>query len=205
MLFVMLVAMALALFTTGWRLHRCETELDEFRREYGILKVDDPTKLSAVACWTPEPGRWRWKVHFPPGKYDIHCALSGIPESGLPGPEWKGGLCGGPGDRDADVEVTVYKAAKSGKWQCSIADGGTTMFVDVPPSLMNAGQWQTGGVVWKGPPAVVSPEEPIVLLRRRMGIAEKDGSYRVTLPDLCDGLMIWIQRADNVPNKSGGR
>src|SRR5512141_2897072 len=83
LLFVLLVAMALALFTTGWQLHQAKTELAEYRQEYGILKVDDPTTLSAAACWTGEPGKWRWKLHFPPGRYDLPYATTGIPQTGL--------------------------------------------------------------------------------------------------------------------------
>jgi hypothetical protein len=76
LLFVLLVAMGVSLFVTGRRFRQAEAELAEYRREYGILKVENPTMLQAVAVWTGEPNHWRWRVHFPRGRYDI-CGSSG--------------------------------------------------------------------------------------------------------------------------------
>jgi hypothetical protein len=189
MLFVLLVAMGMALFTTGWRLLRAEKELEEYRREYGILKVDNPAMLHAVARWTPEPGRWRWKVHFPPGRYDVCYATKGLHGVGFPEPS--GGLTT---DFSGEVSLSAafFKELKSGKWVCCIDAGAVSTSPYVPENVVNPRTWSTGGVKWNQEPAVVSPDTPVVLLRRQIGAKQKNGSFIV--PNPSEGLMIWIRR-----------
>jgi hypothetical protein len=63
---------------------------------------------------------------------------------------------------------------------------------DVPDTVVNPVTWTTDGVQWNKEPAVVSPQTPLVLLRRRIGIQEKNGS--LPIPPSADGLLIWIRR-----------
>ena len=128
MLFVLLAAMGMALFTTGWKLRRAERELADYPREYGILNVENPAMLLAVARWTPEPGQWRWQVHFPPGRYEVCYATAGIKEEGLPKPMgWFTSDLSG----DVNVSAAFLTDPKSGKWVCRIDAGGMGTSPDV--------------------------------------------------------------------------
>ena len=164
MLFVLLAAMGMALFTTGWQLLRARKELAEYRREYGILKVDNPAMLCAVARWTPEPGQWRWQVHFPPGRYNVCYATAGIPGDGFPKP--LGGLTSDFAG-DATVSAAFFKDPKSGKWVCSFYAGGASISHDVSDAVVNPPALSISGVQWNQEPAIASPQTPLVLLRRQ--------------------------------------
>jgi hypothetical protein len=191
MLFVLLAAMGIALFTTGWKLHRAEKQLDEYRREYGILKVENPAMLHAVARWAPEPGQWRWQVHFPPGRYDICYATTGILDQGFPKP--RGGFTS-DFSGDATVSATVFKDPKTGQWTCALFADHATTYRQVPDSVINADMSSIAGVQWNQAPAIISPEKPLVLLRKRVGQRQKSGTSSISFTDPSDGLMIWIQR-----------
>lgn len=191
MLFILLVMMGLALCTTAVRLRRAETELDEYRREYGILKVDNPAMLYAVARWTPEPDQWRWQVHFPPGRYDVCAVMGGIEEYRIPKncrtltADFNG---------DQKVSVVLFQAdSKGGPLKCRIEAGPWSSVVEVPNSLKNPPVWSDGGIQWKDAPTIVAPDEPVVLLRRRIGVRQKNGSTTLGLGP-SDGLMLWIRR-----------
>ncbi len=191
MLFVLLAAMGMALFTTGWQLLRARKELAEYRREYGILKVDNPAMLCAVARWTPEPGQWRWQVHFPPGRYDICYATAGIRGDGFPKP-----LGGFTSDFSGDTNVSAVflRDPKSGRWVCCFYAGGMSVSRDVSDAVVNPPASSTGGVQWNQEPAIVSPQTPLVLLRRQIGTRQKDGSITMSPLGATDGLMLWIRR-----------
>ena len=197
LLFVLLVAMGLSLFVTARRFLRAEAELAEYRREYGILKVENPTMLHAVARWTPEPGQWRWRVHLPPGRYDLCWRTTGIPADGIPKPEH--------GDTQdfagfTDVSVAAYKNPQDGAWRYAISFGCVTSYREMPVSLPNEVGYSYDGVLWGKDPVIVSPREPLVLLRKRLMIRDKSGSHSAGL-ESADGLMLWIRR---VGDASGG-
>ena len=124
-------------------------------RNYGILKVEDPTMLQAIARWTPEPNCWRWRVHFPPGRYDLCCATTGIPADGLPKPQ-----AGFTQDFSGSVDVSaaIYKDPQSGVWRCEISANGTGNSPEVSAALIHPPLSTTSGVEWKHAPATVSPE-----------------------------------------------
>ncbi len=195
MLFVLLAAMAIALFTTGQRLRRAEAKLENYQREYGILDVENPAMLQAAARWTPEPGQWRWRVYCPPGEYDLCCTTSKIPATGFPKDHDRS--FNAPGE--VNISAVIYKDPVSGRWKCQLANGGLRLFLDVPGSPLEAHMWETDGVLWNQPPAIVSPDQPLILLKERIGEKQKGGSYKC--PDLSNGLMIWIRRAGGA---SGG-
>jgi hypothetical protein len=186
LLFVLLVAMGLSLFVTVRRLWRAENKLAEYRREYAILEVEDPKKLNVVACWTPEPGRWRWHAHFPPGRYSLSFATKGITDGDFPKPD-------GDVTDDlkglGDISAVIYKDPRSGAWTCAIQFGSVTTYPNMPASLMEPKFSSESGVRWHGGTEVIAPEEPLVLLRKRVA----KGSEMLS-SQACDGLMLWIRR-----------
>ena len=203
LLFVLFASMAMSLFVTERRLLRVEAKLADYRREYGILDVEEnPTKVQAVARWTPDRSyQWRWRVLFPPGKYEIHYATSGIPENGFPREEEPGDIdlrrFGGPsGPFPVDISAAVYKDPKDGKSKLRVTCGcdadcnysSCEMISDVSMVLDGEYGRHSSGVKWDDGPALVSPEQPLVLLRIR------------EVSD--DGLMIWIRRADESSGKA---
>ncbi len=187
MLFVLLAAMVVALIATGVRLRRAEAKLETYQREYGILDVENPELLSAVTRWTPEPGQWRWRVHIPPGRHNVFCAVSEIPARGVPkdGAHWEG-VSG-----DVNVSAVVYKDPANGRWKLQVALDGSSIRVNVPVCPMEAKMTETDGIAWNQPPTSASPHQPMILLRQRIGAKQKNGAF--SCPDLSNGLMIWIQ------------
>ncbi len=198
LLFMLLVAMALALFTTARRLRQAEAELADYRRDYGFLKVDDPTMLQAVALWSPERGRWRWRVHLPAGKYEICNGTTRIPAEGVVDSRLSESDLLDSVDSDISISAAVYKDPRNTGWMCKIMFEGTTISFPAPASFPEA--WEESdspspcrdsGVLWNQGPKSVSPEEPLVLLRRRVGERRAKDVFDT---ESADGLMIWIRR-----------
>jgi hypothetical protein len=190
--------MGISLFVTARRFRQAEAELAEYRREYGILKVEDPTKLQAIALWTGEPNHWRWRVYVPRGKYQVLYATTGIPISGVPTPidGWEFLDSRNLAD-PVDISLAVYKDPKDGVWRYAIstrsANGsGGEDYVDMsvaPADECNSG-W-IGGVHRGDGPVTASPDKPLVLLRKltaRKGVC-------VISPLKNDGLILWVRRA----------
>lgn len=136
LLFVLLIAMATALFVTGRRLRQAEAELAKYRREYGILEVKDSAMLQAIALWTGEPRHWRWRVHFPRGRYNVCFATIGIPAGGIPAPA---GELNSDFTGVVDISVSAYKDPKDSSWRYAITSGGYQRYADMPvPPLTRA-------------------------------------------------------------------
>jgi hypothetical protein len=192
MLFVLLVAMTLSAFVTGRRLLQAEAELAEYRRTYGILKVADSTRLHAVALWTGEPNHWRWRIHCPPGRYDLCFTTSGIPASGLPKPKrgWNTDFAG-----MVEVSVAAYKDPKDGVWRYAVSSGGTGSYVDMSISPPDESMSNYGSSILVGDdPTIVSPNEPLVLLQKRAVKRGKQGVTEMNDSEPQDGLMLWVRR-----------
>jgi hypothetical protein len=204
LLFVLFVAMGLSLFVAvrrTWQAEarlaeyrrQAEAELADYRREYGILKVENPTKLQAIALWTGEPHHWRWRVHFPRGRYDICCATAAIPFGGFP-TSMRG--CNADLTDIGEISVAACKDPKDGAWRYALSilgmGGGwethTDMRVTPPEESMSE---SNDSVDRDRGPVTVSPNEPLVLLRRR---AVKQGTKQMDSLKAYDGLMLWIRR-----------
>ncbi len=196
LLFVLLVAMGFSLFLTERRLRQANAELAEYRREYGILKVENPTVLQAIALWTGEPNHWRWRVYVPRGNYDVCYATTGIPVNGLPTPTNACGFLDSQRLADpVDISLAVYKDPKNDVWKYAIstqsANGsGGENYVDmsVAPADECNSEW-IGGVNRADGPVIVSADEPLVLLRK---LTLRKGVCTIGPKDN-DGLMLWIR------------
>jgi hypothetical protein len=193
LVFVLLVAMGLALFVTGRRFRQAEAELAEYRREYGILKIENPTTLQAIALWTGEPNHWRWRVYLPAGRYDLCFLTAGVPESGIPEP--KNG-CNADFAGLVEIAVAAYKDPKDGVWRYAISsqgpDGGRTTYADMSVTPADEGMSDSnGGVNRDKDPVTVPPDDPLVLLRKR---AVKHGVMEMSSGKAYGGLMLWIRR-----------
>ena len=191
MLLVLLVAMALSLIATVRRLWNAEAQLADYRREYGILSAEEPMKLSAVACWAPEPNHWRWRVHFPSGKFAINCTNTKITAGNVP--NLREGIRVEDQSGIVEISVTVFQDPNDSKWKyhLSVTSGACTQFWDLgtPPGFPVERNSVTSGVQWGQSATIVSPERPLVLLRKRL----IKGS-QLSDSDPTDGLMIWIER-----------
>lgn len=186
----LLVAMAIALGVTGQRLHRAEAQLDQYRREYGLLEIDDPTTLCAIARWTPEPKCWRWRVWFPRGRYKVCYAAMGILADGIPKPQ--GGV---EDDFDGltEVSATVFRDKSDGDWKCALSAGSVTAYRNVPSTLDGQTISSSGGVLWKQDATRAGPENRLVLLRHRVGKKTPSGGSILGVSEPSEGLMIWIE------------
>jgi hypothetical protein len=198
LLFTLLGAMAIALAVTAGRLHRAEAQLDEYRREYGILKIDDPTRLCAVALWVPQPRSWRWRVNFPTGRYWVSCKTAGIIETGVP-------VVGAGLNREfsgpTEVSAVIFRDQSDGLWKCVLSAGGETSCVHVPPTLGEDSASRTTGVVWrKG--TITAEDDQLVLLRHRVGKKVAGGGSTLNLMKPSDGLLVWIARQTATNDRS---
>ena len=198
LLFVLVVAMGLSLFVTARRFRQAEAELAEYRREYGILKVENPRELQAIALWTGEPNHWRWRVYVPRGKYQILYATTGIPVSGVPTPTGGWRFLDSQNLADpVDISLAVYKDPKVGVWRyavstrCANGSGGED-YVDmsVAPADEGNSEW-IGGVHRDNGPVTASPDKPLVLLRK---LTASKGVYAIS-PLKNDGLILWVRLA----------
>jgi hypothetical protein len=200
LLFVLLVAMGLSLFITARRLRQAEAELAEYRREYGILRVENPTKLQAIALWTGEPNHWRWRVYLPQGKYQISYTTTGIPVNDLP-------TAHGGWDVDSqnladpvDISLAAYKDPKDGVWRYAVSSqsprgDGEEDYVDMSAAPADEGNSECiGGVDRANGPVVVSPDKPLILLRK---LTSRKG-VNVISPKSNAGLMLWIRRTGKI-------
>jgi hypothetical protein len=97
-----------------------------------------------------------------------------------------------------------FTLAARTQWVCNFVIGPASGSRDVPDAVVNPVTWSTDGVLWNKEPAVVSPQTPLVLLRRRIGTQQKGGSSSsISLTGSADGLLIWIRRAGE-PTGGGG-
>jgi hypothetical protein len=214
LLFVLLTSMAMSLFVTARRWRHAEAELADYRQEYGILNVEEnPTKLQAVARWTEKGSyQWKWRVYFPPGKYELCSSTYDIPGNGFPH-----GFPQGPkfGDRQepdgrcyissrsqpfhGDIAAALYKDPGDGAPKLRLSssydsDSGS----ESSESISSVGSLIVGdqseldisGVRWSDDATAVSPEAPLVLLNASPVLSGLPDNQR------WNGLMIWIHRVD---------
>ena len=173
MLFVLLAAMGMALFTTGWQLLRARKELAEYRREYGILNVDNPAMPAPLPAGRPNRANGDGKcISRRAGM------MSAMPPPAFEGTDSRnrsaGSLATSPATRTSRLSFSETRKAASGF--ARFYAGGASVSRDVSDAVVNPPALSTSGVQWNQEPAIVSPQTPLVLLQRQIGTRQKDGS-----------------------------
>jgi hypothetical protein len=187
--------MGMSLFVTARRYRRVEAELAEYRREYGILKIENPTKLQAIALWTGEPNHWRWRVYLPRGEYKISYATTGIPVNGIPTPNGGWDVDSQDLANPVDVFLAPYKDSRDGVWRYAVSSRspggeGEEDYVDMSVAPADEGNSGWTAVDRANGPVFVSPDKPLVLLRK---LTSRKGVYVIGALNN-DGIMLWIRR-----------
>jgi hypothetical protein len=203
MLFVALVAMGLSLFVTARRYLWAEAEVARLQREYGVLVVQDPAMFQAVAQWTPERDCWRWRVHLPPGKYDVCYETSELPADGFP--KYHGAFLDIPGGADVSVLAGICKDPGDNTLKFAVEVDGRKSWSQLPTGILDAQMSDESGVLWGQSPVVESPDKPLMLLRHRLGKKGKNGAMTVSSSELHDGLMLWITRTADATGRPPAR
>jgi hypothetical protein len=193
LLVALFVAMGFALLATARRLRQAEATVADYRRQYGILEVSDPTAMQAVALWTGEPNHWRYRVYFPRGRYDICCATSGIPADGLP--QRKSAL---NADFEGIVEISAaaYKDPQDGAWKYALSSqgpqGGYSTSVAMSVAPPDEAMSELGSCVDRSTGVVTAtPQQPLVLLRKRI---VKSPATTISHSKEYGGILLWLSR-----------
>ncbi|HEX2473647.1 MAG TPA: hypothetical protein VHK01_02810, partial [Lacipirellulaceae bacterium] len=205
LLLVVIVCIAIPLGMQSYKLHRAETELRQLRNEVGYLSVDDRSKVHVIAVDMNEPNSWRWRIFLPQGvRYSWCLGFGDIPAKGVPQPKLKHTSNEPYSDEDVEVVVTArLRQLEDGDWSLSVSSmigdqlyqmGGAR--VTIPSEEMRRIQQvsvydgHTRGT--RGTEAI-NPNEPIVLLQKRVCEKQPDGSYQPWANPM-PGYMIWMEK-----------
>jgi len=205
LLLVVIACLAIGLYVVGSRLSDANRELSTRRTEAGVFAVDDRSKVHALAVDTGEPNTWRWRLFIPQGqKYSWNISASDIPKDDVPSQAGASGYSNEEyWDRDNEVMVTAkLRQLDGGDWQMSvdslIADSPSQMHgatLQIPQEKL---RWMTevtstdGRVAGERGVRVFEAKEPLILLQRRAGELQPDGSYQPSKKPM-PGFMIWLK------------
>ena len=68
LLFTTIVCLSVALWVTGIKYQRAQSELQRYRDELGHLTISDPNKVHAIGLKKSDSSNWYWHVHIPEGR-----------------------------------------------------------------------------------------------------------------------------------------
>ena len=174
--------------------------IENLQVQLGELVITDPAKLHAVAIPTYDSLTWRWRLHVPnQTKYGIRIATHEVPENGIPPNGESLSLPGG----DHEFTATIRKD-RNGEWAMNMIFTQRTPMGTVGSSQQNTLAMAPDQLQWAAHESSstsrqagsngtesMTPGEPMVLLRHRI-MRGLDGGSRSTVPEPCDGVMIWI-------------
>jgi hypothetical protein len=210
LLTLLLATAAICLGVSHWHTSRqlasARAALRKLRDEVGYLSIDDPTKFHAVALESEAPNTWQWRLFVPQGaRYQWNIACDQIPQNSPPARAGITAISYEPYWETAnEVVVTArLREADAGNWTLSVTSkigdskhqmSGATL--TIPPDKIN---WMStvsvtdGQVIGSRGTAVRDPDGPIILLQRRAGKKQPDGSYRPS-DEAMPGFMIWLSK-----------
>jgi hypothetical protein len=152
------------------------------------LVIKDPAKTAVVqldSLWQDEN---RWDVYLPAGSYRVRLATRGID---LEGPA--------PATTSAPIASGRHRLALDLKQdgetrRIAVAVDGARLLEAVEPK-----EWDTNRSSTTNSPGNVTAQEaadrPLLLIRRR-NFPRTAGNVTSATPGACDGLLLWIERAE---------
>ena len=79
-----ILVLAFSHLITSRRLSATRKELLEFRYQYGVLVVDDPSRPHVLRYANLE-NPWKWHINLPNGKnYKLMCGIGAVPQDEIP-------------------------------------------------------------------------------------------------------------------------
>jgi hypothetical protein len=189
------------------KLSESHRTIEKLQIQVGELVIIDPAKLYAVAIPSYDTLTWRWRLHVPSQtKYGIRLTTHEVSENGIPPNGESLSLPGG----DHEFTAAVRKD-RNGEWAINMIFTQQTPTGAVGSSQQNTLavapdrlQWaahesgSTSRQAGSNGTESMTPGEPMVLLRHRI-MRGLDGGSRSTVPEPCDGVMIWIVEEEQVP------
>ena len=196
LLLVSFIAMAIALYLAYSELVPMRREVRQLRDNAGVLSIDDPSKLQAIAVDTYTHNAWKWRVWIPAGKkYSLRFAGSQIPKKDL-FPDVHQSLRGDSKAEGHEIEVVArIEKRLSGQLLLAVNSGSVTTYhaineKDAKWLVDSSSGWTSEGVGKST--TVAKSDSPFVLMRRR--VFYRKGSVPPTpQPDVTDGVLIWIE------------
>jgi hypothetical protein len=197
LLFTLFTALVLTSVLMHRRLSEAERELVKLRNVAGYLKIDDESKLYAIALDTYERHTWKWRIYMPKGKkYRWKMTAGDIPSNGIPNndkvwiidPVSKPTVEGG----EQIVSLAIRKDSEN-HWimPLSVNSGGVINWGSVPEELMSkirsAGSCEE--CLGKGGAIACDFDKPIVFLRRYITPSAGTPYDNERLP----GIMMWLE------------
>jgi len=204
LLLILAVCATIGYFVNARKLYLAEQELRMRRNEGGYLTVDDRKQLHAIAVHTDEPNTWRWRLFIPRGhRYSWNIATEDIPKNDVPKQAAVSGFSNEPyWERDNEVLITArLRRANDESWDLSVESKignskdqmyGTSLRIpDEELRWMSEVSVTDGQVIGSDGVVTLDPAGPIILLQRRPGVKQPDGSYAPSSTP-APGFMIWL-------------
>jgi len=189
-LFVTIVALLVALWTTSQRWKKDAAELKRLRALVGELTISDPDKVHAIRVPTTGELKWQWRVYLPEGREFVLRLITGeVPRTGVPAHAYgvRSYL-----DRSGEFLLSAnVEKDRRGTWVLA----GSAPRWNFSHPLQND-EWARGGgwsfsEIELGKTISVEPGTPLVLVCVRVD----EGGRTPEGP--CDGLMIVIEEVNS--------
>jgi hypothetical protein len=198
LLTVLLLTTIVALTLTIGILYRevrvLRKETSQWRSEYGVLTVDDPSKVHAIQIRENKDLSWAWRVFIPAGsKINLDYTMRNIPREGFP--ESFGGMRS-PASGEHVIRFSIRKDPKTEQWKSVIETDSTKMFGIVGEEwFLKSPPWST---LFHGVGSQTKAEGADgILLLHRLRAFPPDAQGGVADPGrdvLCPGFMLWLER-----------
>lgn len=187
---MLLLTAVVAVWTSYWHsvqvIHKLESQIASMQRLAHKLLIHDRQQIAVVQL----PQTWhdenRWKVYLPVGEYRIGLATRQIDNLGL-APVRSETLIG-----EGTHEIELLQSDDEDGSVITVTVDGRPMIEATESQDWNPKRSSTGGGNFFSS-AQLSPDDPIVLLRRRYG-RRSQTSQRPDPQGPTEGLLLWIER-----------